>query len=293
MAENTIQLGPGCRRHRHADAGRPDRSANMMNEHYAESHASRRRTPRRREGFDHRRGDHQREEDVLRRRGPEGHDPGHPRGRGRVLQHSRGDQGGPAHARDPRQAGGRRHQRRRARRRPRDRAGVSPPRRRRREGTCRRLPRGDPGSAARRWWCHPHGAHVRHPERVHEGAVAGHPVQAGAGQGDRAHRRGRADGRGAGARRQGVDQGQPRRAHPAVGRQGLQDARRHAEQPRARGDPAVVPREAAQAAQGRADAGAAGDPGRRGRGAQVDFDTASRIESRYFTSWSPARSRRT
>ncbi len=35
-------------------------------------------------------------------------------------------------------------------------------------------------------------------------------------------------GRGTGARRQGVDQGQPRRAHPAVGCQGLQDARRHA-----------------------------------------------------------------
>ena len=79
-------------------------------------------------------------------------------------------------------------------------------------------------------------------------------------------RRGAADHRGAGARRQGVDQGQPRRAHPAVGCQGLQDARRHAEQPRAGGDPAVVPRAAAQAAQGRADAGAAGDPGRRGRG---------------------------
>ena len=39
-------------------------------------------------------------------------------------------------------------------------------------------------------------------------------------------------GRRAGARRQGVDQGQPRRAHPAVGRQGLQDARRHPVQPR-------------------------------------------------------------
>ena len=28
-------------------------------------------------------------------------------------------------------------------------------------------------------------------------------------------------------------------------------------------------------------------------GAQVDFDTASRIESRYFTSWPPGRSPRT
>ena len=37
-----------------------------------------------------------------------------------------------------------------------------------------------------------------------------------------------ADGRGTGAGRQGVDQGQPRRARAAVGPEGLQDARRHA-----------------------------------------------------------------
>ena len=55
----------------------------------------------------------------------------------------------------------------------------------------------------------------------------GHPVQAGQGQGDRPGRRGRRHRRGTGARRQGVDQGQPRRARAAVGRQGLQDARRH------------------------------------------------------------------
>ena len=47
------------------------------------------------------------------------------------------------------------------------------------------------------------------------------------GQGDRPRRRGAADRRGTGARRQGVDQGQPRQPHPAVGREGLQDARRH------------------------------------------------------------------
>ena len=44
------------------------------------------------------------------------------------------DQEGPAHAGDPRQARRRRHQRRRAGRRPGDRAGVSPPHRRRRQG---------------------------------------------------------------------------------------------------------------------------------------------------------------
>ena len=72
--------------------------------------------------------------------------------------------------------------------------------------------------------------------------------------------------RGTGARRQGVDQGQPRRPHAAVGRQGLQDARRHAVQPRAGRHPAVVPGAAEEAAQGCADARAAGHPGRRGRG---------------------------
>ncbi len=47
------------------------------------------------------------------------------------------------------------------------------------------------------------------------------------GQGDRPGRRIGRQRRGTGSRRQGVDQGQPRGAHPAVGRQGLQDARRH------------------------------------------------------------------
>ena len=89
-------------------------------------------------------------------------------------------------------------------------------------------------------------ADVRHPEGVHGGAEPGHPVQAGQGQGDRPRRRGAADRRRAGARRQGVDQGQPRRAHAAVGRQGLQDARRHAAQPGPGRHPAVVPGPAAR-----------------------------------------------
>ena len=78
---------------------------------------------------------------------------------------------------DPGQAGGGRHQRRRARRRPGDRARVSPPHRRRRQGPRGRLPRGDARPAAGRRRGDPHGADVRHPERVHEHAVAGHPVQ--------------------------------------------------------------------------------------------------------------------
>ena len=145
-------------------------------------------------------------------------------------------------------------------------AGVSSPHHRRRIGCGRRLPRGDARPASRCRWRHPQCADVRHPERVHERAVPGHQVQARAGQGDRPGRRVGRLGRGIGAGRQGVDQGQPRRAHPAVGPEGLQDARRHPGQPRAGRHPAVVPGAAEEAAQGRADACAAGDPGCRGRG---------------------------
>lgn len=96
-------------------------------------------------------------------------------------------------------------------------------------------------------------------------------LQAGQGQGDRSGRRAGGNGRGAGARRQGLDkggaQGQPRRCRgAAVGQEGLQDARRHPVVAGSGGDFAVVPVEPAQAAQGCPDAGAAGHPGRRGRG---------------------------
>ena len=86
------------------------------------------------------------------------------------------------------------------------------------------------------------------------------------GQGDRPGRRVASARRGAGARREGVDQGQPRQPHPAVGCQGLQDARRHSGQPGAGGHPAVVPGAAEEAAQGCADARAARHPGRGRRG---------------------------
>ena len=173
----------------------------------------------------------------------------------------------PARAGDLRQAGGRRHQRRRARRWPGDRAGLSSPHRRRRQGSGRRLPRGDAGPAARRWRRHPHRADVRHPERVHERAVAGHPVQAGAGQGDRPGRRGPA------APSRNWCPPRRRGSRPTPTRtpsRGMPRATRcpaaHRRQPGAGGDPAVVPGAAEEAAQGRADARAAGDPGRRRRG---------------------------
>ena len=260
-------VGQGCRRHRHPDARRPERVGQRDERALPRIHAQGRRTPCRREGFDHRRRHHQRQEDVLRGRRPQHHHPGGRRERGRVLRRGRGDQARPTSPRDAGQACGRRDQRRRARWRPRDLPGVSSPHHRRRVGCGRRLPGGDARPAARRRRRHPQCADVRHPERVHERAVPGHPVQAGAGQGHRSGRRGAGRlGRGIGARRQGVDQGQPRRAYPAVGPEGLQDARRHPGQPRAGRHPAVVPGAAEEAAQGCADARAAGDPGRRGRG---------------------------
>ena len=57
-------------------------------------------------------------------------------------------------------------------------------------------------------------------------------------------------------RGQGVDRRQPR-GDPALGRQGLQDPGRHAVEPKARREPAGVPGQPAQAAQGRQLSGAA------------------------------------
>ena len=68
MAENTIQWDKDADGIVTLTLDDPTGSANVMNEHYTESMQQRRRTPCRREGFDHRCGDHQREEDLLRRR---------------------------------------------------------------------------------------------------------------------------------------------------------------------------------------------------------------------------------
>ena len=112
------------------------------------------------------------------------------------------------------------------------------------------------------------GAHVRHRRRADEPADAGPGSAARQGAGDGPRRRGRRHPRGARARREGVDQGAAgRRADgAAVGRQGLQDARRHAVEPEARDEPAGVPGEPAQAAQGRELPGPAPHHGRGRRG---------------------------
>ena len=148
---------------------------------------------------------------------------------------------------------------------------MSPAHRRRRQGQPDRPARGHPGPVARRWRCRPDRAVAGYSERVRQRAQPGHAVQAGRGQGRRPDRRGAAHGRGTGARRQGVDQGQPGCAHPAVGCQGLQDARRHTRQPGTGRHPAVVPVAAAQAGQGCADARSAGHPGRGRRGRAGGF----------------------
>ena len=90
-----------------------------------------------------------------------------------------------------------------------------------------------------------------HRQRAAVAAAAGPAPSPRQGQGARDRRRARRDARGARARGQGVDQGQPRCVRAAVGRRGLQDPRRHAVQPQARAEPAGVPGQPAQAAQGR------------------------------------------
>ena len=176
-------------------------------------------------------------------------------------------QGRPAHARDPRQARRRRHQRRRARRRPGDRAGVSPPHRGRRQGPRGRPARGHPRPAARRRRRHPHRADVRHPERVHERAVARAPGSS------RPRPRRSAWSTSWSARSRNWCPPPRRGSRPTPRRtpsRGMPRATRCPAAPRrppgAGRHPAVVPGAAAQAAQGCADAGAAGHPGRRRRG---------------------------
>ena len=137
-------------------------------------------------------------------------------------------------------------------------------RRRRPEGR-RRLAGGPARPAAGRRRRRAHRAHARHRRRADGAAAAGPAPQAGEGQGARPRRRARGDARRAGPGRQGVDRREPR-GRAAVGRQGLQDPGRHAVDPEARGEPAGVPGQPAQADQGRQLPGAAPHHGRGGRG---------------------------
>ena len=190
--------------------------------------ARRDRPPRGREGRHHGRRPHQREEDLLRRRQPQhaaaGARPRTPSSSSTRAEH----QGRPAPARDARQAGRRRDQRRRARWRPRDRAGQPPPHRGR--GPLRDRPaRGHARPAARWRRRRTHGADARPADRADRGAAPGPALQARAGQGEGAGRRGRPR-RPAPRRGQDVDpraRGRRERGQAAVGPPGLQDARRH------------------------------------------------------------------
>ena len=171
--------------------------------------------------------------------------------------------------RDDRPAGRRRAQRHRPGRRPGDRAGLPPADRGgRREGAVRAA-RGDARAAAGWRWGHPHGTDARAAGRVDERAAAGSADEAGAGARDRPARpagrqprRPRPGRAGVGARARRRRRG----GHPAVGRRGLPDARRHAGDARARAVPAGVPGQPPQADQGRALHRAAGDHGRGDRG---------------------------
>ena len=140
---------------------------------------------------------------------------------------------------------------------------MSSPHRGGRQGQRDRPARGFPGPVARGRRCGPDGPDVRYPERVRERAEPGHPIQPEKGEGRRSCRRTRRHCRRRGSGSQGLDQSQSGGAHPAVGRQGIQDARRHPGQPGAGRDPAVVPVAASHPTQGSADARAAGHPCRR------------------------------
>ena len=76
MAENTIQWDKDADGIVTLTLDDPTGSANVMNEHYKESMHKAVRLARlvAEEGFDHRCGDHQRQEDLLRRRRPQEHD---------------------------------------------------------------------------------------------------------------------------------------------------------------------------------------------------------------------------
>ncbi len=165
--------------------------------------------------------------------------------------------------------GRRRDQRRRARRRLRDLPGRQPPHRAGRPEGAARPARVHARPASRRGRRHPRHPDARHPVRADGRAAARHPLQARPGAREGPGRRAGGHSRGAAAGREGVAARAPRRRRrrpEPLGPRGLEDARRHPEQPQAGGVPARLPGPAAQADQGRGLPRAAGDHVRRRRG---------------------------
>ena len=115
--------------------------------------------------------------------------------------------------------------------------------------------------------------------------LQGTALQAGGRQGEGSRRRARQEPGRPGARGEEVGQGpqgRPDRRLEPVGPRRLQDPGRYAVQPEPGGVPARLPGDAAQADQGCALPGPRAIMAAAIEGAQVDFDTASRIESRYL-----------
>ena len=158
-----------------------------------------------------------------------------------------------------------------------------------------RLPRGPARAAARRRRRDPHRADARHRQRA-DAATAPGPAAAAR---PRRWRSGWST-RSCATRDELIPaakkwiEAKPPRPSAAVGRQGLQDPRRHAQHSVAGPEPARVPGQPAQADQGRQLPGAAPHHGRRGRGRAGRLRQRAR-RSRGATSWtwSPARSPRT
>ncbi|CAA9255195.1 MAG: Enoyl-CoA hydratase [isoleucine degradation] / 3-hydroxyacyl-CoA dehydrogenase / 3-hydroxybutyryl-CoA epimerase, partial [uncultured Blastococcus sp.] len=225
------------------------------------------------EGVGPRRRPDECEEDLLRRWQPRQPDPGDPREPGRRTGPGHSGQGAaapPGDARDPDRL---RHQRRGPRRRSGDRPGHAPPRRPRRPEGQARLSRGHLGAAARGRRHRPLGAAARPDDGAAGAAAAG--AAAASGEGAEARFGARAGRRPRRAARQGPRLGAGERDRAAALRpQGLQGARRHPVVAVPGVEPAGLPGQPDQAAQGRALPGAVLDPvggggepaGRRGHG---------------------------
>ena len=235
-----------------------------MNELYQSSMARRRRAAVRRAGRRHRRRRRQREEDLLRRRQPQEHGPAPPRTTptrsSRWARPSRPACAGSRRSREPVVAaingaalGGGLEIALAANHRIAvdDRYGQDRPARGRRSACCPAAAASPASYACSA--CSP---------ALMDVLLQGTQFKPAAAPGEGPGRRARRDPRGAGPGREGVDQGQRRRGRRAepVGPRRLQDARRHPEDPGARGVPAGVPGAAAQADQGCDLPGAARDP---------------------------------